>query len=368
MSPPTPDPPGPTQTASSGPPREPAPGEGAPERGQLLAGPEHFQVEEVPIFDRSGSGEYLYLQVEKRGLTSERVAGWIARALGRSRRDVGYAGRKDRHAVARQWFSVRGGREARVARLETLAEPGSLRVLRVDRDRERLRPGDLAGNRFALGLGGVRDPEALEAALASLDRTGIPNRFGQQRFGAGGSTLARARAWGAGEAASGDRRTRSLVASAAQAAIFNGVLEGRRREGRLRVLEVGDLVRVAAGSLVACSAENRAALQAQAAALGASATGPLPGSRVRRPGRSVEAREREWSRTTGIEWSWLEEGGPLESPGDRRALVIGFREPPSLEVARDRVWLRFALPPGAYATEVLRSLGVSVPARRAEPG
>lgn len=351
---------------SAGPVAEPLP----PERGHLLAGPEHFGVEELPIFDRSGRGEYLYLRVEKRGVTTERVVGWIARALGRSRRDVGYAGMKDRHAVARQWFSVRGGRESDVPRLETASRSGSLRVLQVERDRERLRLGDLAANRFVLCLGGVRDPAAFEAALGSLSRGGIPNRFGDQRFGYEGSTLAKARSWGAGEPARGDRRSRALVASAAQAAIFNAVLDGRRREGRLRVLEIGDLVRLSSGALLACTEENRESLDAQGEKLLASATGPLPGSRVRRPGRSLDASEREWSRSTEIDWSWLEEGGALESPGARRALVIGFSEAPSLEVEVEegRVRLRFALPPGGYATEVLRALGVSVPADRAGSG
>ena len=75
---------------------------------RLKASPEDFVVDEVPLFEPSGEGGHTYVHVEKRLRTTEQVARWLARAAGVSPRDVGYAGQKDRVAVARQWFSVPG--------------------------------------------------------------------------------------------------------------------------------------------------------------------------------------------------------------------------------------------------------------------
>jgi tRNA pseudouridine13 synthase len=83
-------------------------------RGTLVAvrlapGSDNFRVAELPAYAPCGSGEHLYVEVEKEGLTTDVVARALARACGVPERAVGYAGRKDRHAVARQWFSIHRG-------------------------------------------------------------------------------------------------------------------------------------------------------------------------------------------------------------------------------------------------------------------
>ncbi|HXZ84606.1 MAG TPA: tRNA pseudouridine(13) synthase TruD, partial [Myxococcota bacterium] len=169
---------------------------------RLLPGAAHFQVDELPAYAPGGAGEHLYVRIEKENANTDDVAEALARAMGRPLRDVGYAGRKDRAAIARQWFSVRLGAEADLAKLAAPAA-GRLAVLEVGRHRNKLRLGHLAGNRFRLGLGGS-DAAALAAlrdALAQLTLCGVENRFGAQRFGEGGANLALARAWGSGDAA-----------------------------------------------------------------------------------------------------------------------------------------------------------------------
>jgi tRNA pseudouridine13 synthase len=146
----------------------------------------------------------LYVLVEKEGLNTDDVAEALARAMGRAVREVGYAGRKDRVAVARQWFSVQLGDEAGLARLTAPGGGARLEVLEVSRHRNKLRLGHLRGNRFRLGLEGADEPgaaDALGAALARLSLHGVANRFGEQRFGSGGVNLAIARAWAAGDVA-----------------------------------------------------------------------------------------------------------------------------------------------------------------------
>src|SRR5579859_4387161 len=74
--------------------------------GVLRRRPEDFLVEEDLGFSPAGTGQHVLLRVCKREANTQ----WIARELakiGRCRAmDVGYAGLKDRHAVAIQWFSV----------------------------------------------------------------------------------------------------------------------------------------------------------------------------------------------------------------------------------------------------------------------
>jgi tRNA pseudouridine13 synthase len=333
---------------------------------RLAQGSASFRVSELPAYSPCGGGEHLYVEVEKEGLTTDVVARLLARVCGAPLRSVGYAGRKDRHAIARQWFSIQLGESASLARLGPPPGGGRIEVLRVGRHRNKLRLGHLRGNRFVLDLVGDGALDALEARLARLMQRGIPNRFGEQRFGAEGSTLATARAWGGGERARGDRRYRRLVSSAAQAAVFNAVLEARHREGLLHLLREGDVAQTPSGASFVCAADDLDDLNGRAAPgrLELFATGPMPGSARFGPAPAVREQERRWSASTGIAWEWLDRGGPLESRGERRPLVVRFLEAPEVEATEAGARLRLALPPGSYATEVLREVGVEVPRDR----
>src|SRR5688500_2497204 len=152
---------------------------------RLRSTPEDFVVEELPLYAPSGAGDHTWLQVEKRELDTEEVAGALAAAAGVDPGRVGWAGRKDRHAVTRQWLSVPG--------LDPLVASGLAgsrwRVLGAARPHARLRLGELSGNRFRLVVREVA-PEAAAAAaarLAELVAHGAPNRFGDQRFGSWGN-------------------------------------------------------------------------------------------------------------------------------------------------------------------------------------
>jgi tRNA pseudouridine13 synthase len=161
-------------------------------------------------------------------------------------------------------------------------------------------------------------------------------------------------------------RFAKLVASAAQSAVFNAVVDARRQAGLLHRLREGDVARRREGGVFRCLPEDLERLNARAApgVLEVAPTGPLPGTDVYAPSAAVAAEERAWSASTGVDWGAFADGGALASPGDRRALVVPFLEAPELEPDADALWLRFALPAGSYATEVLTQLGVAVPARR----
>ena len=157
-----------------------------------------FRVEEVDGFAPSGSGEHLLLTLEKRGMNTAFAAKLVAQWAGVAESAVGYAGLKDRHAVTVQRFSVHlpGREDPDVSALE--GHEG-LRVLAVARHAKKLPRGALAGNRFVLALREVQgDRAAIESRLRDIARRGVPNYFGEQRFGRGGGNVANALAMFAG--------------------------------------------------------------------------------------------------------------------------------------------------------------------------
>lgn len=148
--------------------------------------PEDFYVEELPLYPCSGQGEHLYLFIEKRDQTTNEVLRQIARSLRLSEREIGYAGLKDARAVTRQWLSLPARVEGQLKLLSQLP----FDILQTERHSNKLRLGHLAGNRFVLR---VRQPVEDAAAraekiLAQLSRLGVPNHFGEQRYGVLGNS------------------------------------------------------------------------------------------------------------------------------------------------------------------------------------
>lgn len=151
--------------------------------GLLKQHAEDFLVEEIPLYRPCGEGEHIYLFVEKRGLSSVEMLGVIARHFGVRRGAIGHAGLKDKRAVTRQVVSVHApGRTPE--EFPQLRHP-RVGILWADLHTNKLKRGHLAGNRFSIRVRGVEATAVREAArsLAILERVGVPNRIGHQRFG-----------------------------------------------------------------------------------------------------------------------------------------------------------------------------------------
>ena len=112
--------------------------------GSLKGTPEDFLVEELPLYTPCGEGEHLYLEVEKRGLTTFDLLQHLSKALKVPEREIGYAGLKDARATTRQTVSVTGVRPEQALALEL----AGVRILSARFHRNKLRLGHLAGNRF----------------------------------------------------------------------------------------------------------------------------------------------------------------------------------------------------------------------------
>jgi len=191
-------------------------------RGRIKACPEDFAVEEVPGFELTGSGEHLYLLVEKSGLNTQELVKLLAGKLSLHPKHIAYAGLKDKHAITRQWISLCTPRDIDVAKL---ASPG-IRVLESKRHTRKLKRGAHRGNRFEIVIRDLSEIDGLEAAIERVQSQGVPNYFGAQRFGRGAKNINKARALFAGEIKV-ERHLRGMYLSAARSFLFNQVLSAR---------------------------------------------------------------------------------------------------------------------------------------------
>lgn len=315
--------------------------------------PEDFFVEELPGFEPSGEGEHLLLTVEKRGMNTmfaaKRIAAWAAIA----EMGVGYAGLKDRHAVTRQRFSVHLPRKV-APDLAGLASE-DLKVIDASWHSRKLPRGALAGNRFELVLRDVvGDREAIDARLAEIAAHGLPNWFGEQRFGRDGGNVAAALAMFGGRRVR--REQRSILLSAARSELFNRVLAARLADGSWNRGLDGE-VWMLAGSRSMFGPEPWSETLAQRlAAFDIHPTGPLWGageSRAQAASLASEETALQADDARAMQDGLAREGLRQE----RRALRL---RPDGLawewlDAATMRI--AFALPPGSYATAVLHELG-----------
>lgn len=326
---------------------------------RIRVAPEDFVVEELPLFEPEGEGPHTYLCVEKRLANTEDVARALARAFDVAPRDVGYAGRKDRFAVTRQWFSVPDVDPAQADGLDlagSLRGEGQARVTAAIRHRHKLRTGQLRGNRFELRVCGL-SPDGLERALGRVEAVrvqGFPNRFGAQRFGRDGGNLEPARQVLAGKTPRGlGRRQARFLVSALQAAVFNEVL--RTRPLALDCLEVGEIavVHASGGPFLVEDAELESE---RARRFEISPSGPIFGTRRLRPEGAAAEREAAAHDALGVPLPQdLVAPRGLRLKGARRALRA---RPEHLEAEAERgdLLLRFELEAGCYATVVLEEL------------
>jgi tRNA pseudouridine13 synthase len=346
--------------------------------GRSKCAPEDFLVEECPAYAPAGQGEHLYLWIEKRGIPTATVVEALCGQLGVAPPAVGYAGKKDSEAVARQWLSVHTPADPDPARL---GGPG-WRVLAASRHRNKLRPGHLHGNRFTVVLRQARPGPDAERILQHLQAHGFPNYFGPQRLGPGlrnaleGRRLVRAARARTTAAPRGPLERVRFAVNAYQAALFNTLVATRlEARGELETLLPGDLaVLHRNGAAFRVEPDALAAAEARARAHELSASAPLFGTHTTlaegEPGRW----ERDLLAREGLSADAFRLGTQRLSPkGERRAARafaqdLAWHWAPGPEPA---LHLVFTLAPGVYATALLRELTRSddlAPWPLADPG
>lgn len=321
-----------------------------PVTGSVRSTPEDFTVEERLGYAPDGGRAHRLLWIEKRAANTLDVARELALATGCQPAEVGFAGMKDRRAVARQWFSVPAERGQPPA--AGYAGSGYC-VLESHPHSRKLRRGALAGNAFAIRVRQVAgDAAALAARLERVSADGFPNYFGPQRFGADGANLERVLAWLANGWLPRGREARAFVLSTARSLAFQAVLARRVAAGNWDRLLPGEVVNLAGSASVFVAAAPDEELARRCREGDVNPTGPLCGA-----GGLVPVGE-----AAAVERTALEETSPIPERlaaaglrGERRALVA---RPASLRHRSDDegLLLEFELPRGSYATSLLREL------------
>lgn len=313
--------------------------------------PEDFEVEELPAYQPSGEGEHLYLWLEKRGRDTREVVKALASALGVDEGDVGVAGMKDRQAITRQLLSVPAKAEARLPEFSL----EGVSVLWSRRHGNKLRTGHLKGNRFRLRLRGVKDVGAARESFTRLSTRGVPNYFGDQRFGREGDNADFGRLLVLGQRLPRrpDKFQRKLYLSAFQSRLFNRALVDRLRAGTFDTALLGDVLRKEdSGGLFVCEAPEVDG--PRAASFEVSPAGPLFGPKMTAATHAVAEAEAKLLVDEGVTLDDFRRGGD-ETQGGRRPYRVRLGNP-SLEVDGEDLMLTFELPKGSYATEVLHEL------------
>jgi tRNA pseudouridine13 synthase len=310
-----------------------------------------FVDEELP-FVPDGSGEHLLLQIEKRGQNTGWLAQRLSQVAGIHPRLVSFSGRKDRHAVTRQWFSLQLPGKADPD-FSALAGDG-VRILAMHRHGRKLRTGTHRINRFVLVLRDVDAPPAdIDARLAVIAREGVPNYFGDQRFGREGGNLAQAHECVASGRLPSSPARRGMVISTLRSEIFNTVLDARVRAGTWNKLLPGELVMLEGANGRWFADDGDASLPARCQALDVHPGGPLAGEGGARP--TAAALELESRILAGYDAA-LAALARWRVEADRRALRSPVLELRYEHLAVGVLRLSFALWRGCFATTVLREL------------
>ncbi|WP_348765560.1 tRNA pseudouridine(13) synthase TruD [uncultured Salinisphaera sp.] len=320
-------------------------------RARLRSSPADFFVDEDCDIALSGSGEHLWCRIEKSGLNTQDAVQALSRATGVHPRQIGFAGMKDRVAVTRQWLSIAWP----IARdLPELGGIDGIQVLEMGRHGRKLKRGAHRGNHFVLRLRELEgDRDRIEADLADIRARGVPNYFGAQRFGHGGRNLGLSRALFAGKRLSRNRRGFAL--SAARSLLFNAVVDARVREGSWNTLIDGEAVMLDGSHSVfslADTDQHDDALEQRLARFDIHPSGPMAG---RGSNDVISGRAQALEQAVLAEYADLVAGlERCDVDAGRRALRLAV---PSLDWQFEddaTLVLSFWLPPGAFATSVLR--------------
>lgn len=320
--------------------------------------PEDFVVEEQIAFELSGEGEHLWCWVEKCGENTDWVLQQLAKWAGVSPARIGVAGQKDRHAVTRQWFSIQ---------LPGLADPDpealgieTVRILKMVRHQRKLQTGGLSGNRFELVIRQLEaNPEELQTRLQQIQQFGVPNYFGEQRFGFRGNNLVKATDFLQGKMQRVKRNQKSLYISAARSWLFNLVLSERIRLGNWNLFVYGDVMQLE-GSTRWFAEDGSDELAQRVESGDLHPTGPLVGKGELPSRQAVQALEEQIIQPYEV---WIQGLEQLGLKQDRRALRVLPKEfvwqwlnDDNSENNTAALKVKFSLPAGSYATMVLREI------------
>ncbi|MGV6826355.1 MAG: tRNA pseudouridine(13) synthase TruD, partial [bacterium] len=238
-----------------------------------------------------------------------------------------------------------------------------IQVVETARHGRKVRQGSLRGNRFELVLREFDgDPNVLEQRLQRVKAAGVPNYFGEQRFGRDRGNLQQVDDWFEERGKRPGKNLRSILLSASRSWMFNLVLAQRVADSNWNTLVDGDVLMLEGSGRQFAQDPGDDALEGRMAALDIHPSGPLPGDKGHALETERSARAIEASVLADFP-NWVEKLKSLRVDADRRALRVVPREL-DWDIQGKDVEVRFALPAGAYATSVVRELVEAAPLER----
>ena len=320
--------------------------------GKIRQKPSHFIVEEIPLYEASGTGIHLYLNITKENMNTRDIQVRLAQIFELNPSEVGKAGLKDKHAITTQTFSVVfDGTQPDPEEVISIVENEiPVKVNWAKYHTNKLRAGHLLGNRFKIT---INDPEsnALENARKIVDRIhdiGIPNYYGIQRTGDEGENVLQGWLILKGKKRLGDRWLRKYLLSSYQSYLCNRYLATRVEKGLFTRLIIGDLAKKQDTGGVFW-VEDLEKEQKRFENKEISFTAPMYGYKMR------DAKEEAFELENRIL-----DSVSINKKDFRRYHVKGTRRNGrllpeiSLKENPDGLMLTFSLPKGSYATTVLR--------------
>ncbi|MBY6293817.1 tRNA pseudouridine(13) synthase TruD [Nanohaloarchaea archaeon H01] len=150
-------------------------------RGELKEQVKDFVVKELASHE-TGEGDHMVVQLRKQNMTTLEAIGKLSNMLHISRDRIGYAGNKDKRAVSEQYISIQGVSEEDVNQIFT--DEFDLEVIG---EGNHIGLGNLDANRFEIAIRDLGLPieDVRNRTLEIIDQLDgkFPNYFGDQRFG-----------------------------------------------------------------------------------------------------------------------------------------------------------------------------------------
>jgi tRNA pseudouridine13 synthase len=199
-----------------------------------------FIVTELPLVEFSNKGSNIILKIQKVFMTTWELLSYISSKLDIDEHKIGYAGLKDKNATTIQYISIPLTR----LNIKKILDSKQVLVLDMFRSKSKLSIGQLKGNNFKITLHDVKEENLtnIYQILSKIQKHGVPNYFGYQRFGED-YDFHRAKAVVYGEEIVRNKKVEHLLISAYQSYFFNAWLSKRvelSKEKSLTKLEILD--------------------------------------------------------------------------------------------------------------------------------
>lgn len=320
---------------------------------------EDFEVHETLRFEPSGEGAHHFLYIEKRDLNTDAVAQKLCRFAQVKPLDIGYAGKKDRFAVARQWFSVQLPL-LKVIDWNALSDH-KLRLLKATRHDKKLRIGAVKSNQFTIRLRNLSNTTEFKAAVGAriqnIIEKGFPNYFGEQRFGRDFQNLKRGFDLLKSNKRLKNRSLQGLLYSAVRSYFFNHLVSERISQNLYDKVLEGDYVQLD-GSEKGFLVDDLSLVQSRFQEKDVHITAPLVGS-----GSTVTEQSLEFQRSILTDYTETIDALARKGLKEERRACRAFPENvifdwhnDELDASKCSLALNFTLGKGVFATSLLREI------------